>query len=304
MEPTADVDGLKRRLHAALWLNALVLAAEVGVGLHIRSIGLLSDAGHNTIDQGALFLTLYAHILSMRPASARWTFGYHRAGIVSAFLNAFLLLLMAAGLAGLAGWRLLHPEAVAGGWMAGAAVVSFFANLGIALLLRSHAEGDLNIRSAFWHMLGDAWVSFGVVASGLAILATKLYFLDPLISLVIVAVVVKGAWAIFRESMEILMEATPAGLPIDALAAELRGLPGVGGVHDMHAWTLKSGLPLLTCHLATSEADAAGRERVLRAVREHLLSRYGIEHSTIQISDAPPSDGMQCALGNLTRTSR
>ncbi|HJU06011.1 MAG TPA: cation diffusion facilitator family transporter, partial [Nitrospiraceae bacterium] len=158
-------DHLRHRLHLALALNAVIILAEFAGGVLINSMGVMSDAGHNLIDQGSLFLALYAHILAGRPATEARTFGYHRAGIIAAFINSFVLLLTAVGIAVLATLRVLTPVPVAGGWVIAIAVVSFLANLGIAQLLRHGAEDDLNIRSAFWHMLADAWVSLGVAAS-------------------------------------------------------------------------------------------------------------------------------------------
>jgi cobalt-zinc-cadmium efflux system protein len=295
MTQETEVHSLKRRLQWALALNAIIIGAESLIGFRVRSVGLLSDAGHNLIDQGALFLTLYAHLLSLRPASASRTFGYHRAGIVAAFLNAFLLLLTAAGLSAMACWRLLNPVPVAGGWMAGAAFISFFANLGIAKLLERDSHHDLNIRSAFWHMLGDAWVSFGVVASGGLILLTRWYFLDPLVSLVIVFVVVKGAWTIFKESMNILMESAPDELPVGEIAAELRGLPGVTNVHDFHAWQIKPGLSMVSVHVATDDGAGLAREQLLHDVLRLLLRRFKVRHATVQIeNDCCHSEKIYC----------
>src|SRR5690349_13922509 len=190
--PTTTYQHLKHRLYWALGLNAVVILGEFVGGLWINSTGLMSDAGHNLIDQGSLFLALYAHMLSARPATEARTFGYHRAGIVTAFINSLVLLLTATVIAILAFKRLLDPVPVAGGWMMMVASLSFVANLSIALLLQRDAEEDLNIRGAFLHMLADAWVSLGVVASGAAIFLTGWSILDPLVGILIVGVIVKG----------------------------------------------------------------------------------------------------------------
>src|SRR5207248_11651723 len=154
MTAHASYEHLRSRLSLALALNAAIIVAEFTGGWILDSIGLMSDAGQNLVDQGALFLALYAHLLTARPATEDRTFGYHRAGIIAAFLNSFILLLTALGIAVVAFKRLLQPIPVDGGWVMVIAALSFVANLGIALLLQRGAKDDLNIRSAFWHMLG------------------------------------------------------------------------------------------------------------------------------------------------------
>ena len=193
MTAVASYAHLRSRLQLALAINAVIIAAEFVGGWLLNSIGLMSDAGHNLVDQGSLFLALYAHLLTARPASESRTFGYHRAGIIAAFLNSFILLLTALGITLVGVKRLLQPVPIDGEWVMAVAAVSFVANLGIALLLQHGAEDDLNIRSAFWHMLGDAWVSLGVIVSGGAIFLTGWTVLDPLVSLLVVLAVWKAA---------------------------------------------------------------------------------------------------------------
>src|SRR4029077_18284830 len=158
-----------------------------------KSLGLMRVGGHNLVDQGALFLALYAHLLTARPATETRTFGYHRAGIVAAFLNSFVLLLTALGITLVGLKRLLQPIPVDGGWIMAIAALSFAANLSIALLLQHGAKDDLNIRSAFWHMLGDAWASLGVVISGGIILFTGWTIFDPPLRFVVGGANCKGA---------------------------------------------------------------------------------------------------------------
>ena len=187
---------LRSRLGIALVVNAVIIAGEFVGGFLTNSIGLIGDAGHNLVDQGSLFLALYAHVLTARPATDARTFGYHRAGIVAAFLNSFILILTAAGITLVSIQRLMTPVQVPGGWVMLIALVSFAANLSIALLLQHGAKDDLNIRSAFWHMLSDAWVSLGVVVSGGMILLTGWWVLDPLVSLFVVLAIVIGVLSV------------------------------------------------------------------------------------------------------------
>ncbi len=285
MEPQsgATYGQLKRRLHFALFLNAVIILAEFVGGLLINSIGVIGDAAHNLIDQGALFLALYAHILAARPATEAKTFGYHRAGIVTAFINALLLLLTAVVLGFLAIQRILSPVPVAGEWIIMIASVAFAANLGIALLLQRGARDDLNIRSAFWHMLADAWVSLGVVAGGVGILLTGWTVLDPLVSLVIVGVIVKGAWPLLRECLEVLLESTPPGIKTAHVVAAIEKIPGVKNVHDLHIWAVEPRLVMLTCHVMVEGDDSQLTDELLRTIRTRVASEFGIKHLTVQM---------------------
>ncbi len=291
---------LKRRLYLALGFNAIIILAEFAGGLMINSIGLIGDAAHNLIDQGALFLALYAHVLAARPATEAKTYGYHRAGIVTAFINALILLITAGGIAFFAIKRILTPVPVDGGWIILIALVAFAANLSIALLLQHGAREDLNIRSAFWHMLADAWVSLGVVASGAGILLTGLTVLDPLVSLLIVGVIVKGAWPLLRESTEILLESTPPGIKTAHVVEAIEKIPGVKNVHDLHIWAVEPKLVMLTCHVMVEGDDSKLTDELLRTIRVRVASEFGIKHLTIQMeTQCSQPDTTVCDLHKL-----
>lgn len=288
---------LQSRLRLALGLNAIVIVAEFVGGILINSIGLIGDAGHNLIDQGALFAALYAHILTARPATEARTFGYHRAGIVTAFLSSFVLLLTALGITIVGVQRLIHPVAVDGGGVMVIAAISFAANLAIALLLQHGAKDDLNIRSAFWHMLADAWVSLGVILSGAAIVATGWAVFDPLISILLVGAIVRGAWPIFRESLEVLLESTPPGVSASHIAATIEAIPGVDNVHDLHVWAIEPRLVMLTCHVLVDADDTALTNELLRDIRSRITSDFGITHVTIQLeTHCAHKDAVHCDL--------
>lgn len=265
----------------------------------LDSIGLMSDASHNLVDQGSLFLALYAHLLTARPASETRTFGYHRAGVLAAFLNSFILLVTALGIAIVGIKRLLQPVPVDGTWVMVVAAVSFLANLGIALLLQHGAKDDLNIRGAFWHMLGDAWVSLGVIVSGGAILLTGWTVLDPLISLLIVGVIFRGAWPIFKESMEVLLEATPPGISAPLIAATMEAIPGVKNVHDLHIWAVEPRLVMLTSHVMIETHH--NPLELLPLIQSRITSDFGIQHITIQLeTECCDPDDIHCDLRKLT----
>ena len=305
MTGDATYTHLRSRLHLALGLNAIVIAAEFIGGLVLNSVGLIGDAGHNLIDQGALFAALYAHILTARPATEARTFGYHRAGIITALLSSFVLLFTALGITIIGVKRLMYPVPVNGGWVMAIAALSFAANLGIALLLQHGAKDDLNIRSAFWHMLADAWVSLGVILSGGAILLTGWTMLDPLVSLLLVAAILRGAWPIFRESLEILLESTPPGVSASNIAGTIEAIPGVDNVHDLHVWAIEPRLVMLTCHVLVDENHGTFTSELLKNIRGRIAEDFGITHITIQLeTHCAHKDAMHCDLTTLVGQHR
>lgn len=302
MTSLASFEHLRSRLYIALALNGLIILGEFIGGILLNSIGLMSDAGHNFVDQGALFLALYAHIITRRPSSETRTFGYHRAGVIAAFLNSFILLLTAIGIALLGVQRLWQPVPVDGGWIMGIAAASFAANLSIALLLQRGAKDDLNIRSAFWHMLGDAWVSLGVVLSGGAIWLTGWNILDPLVSFLVVGVIIHGAWPIFKESMEVLLESTPPAISASHVAATIEAIPGIKNVHDLHIWAVEPRLVMLTSHVMIDESRPS--LDLLQLIQTRITVDFGIRHMTIQLeTECCDPDDIHCDLSKLTDQS-
>ena len=301
MPPTPTYNQLKSRLKIGLAINGIIIIAEFIGGYLINSISLMSDAGHNLIDQGSLFLALYAHILAARPATEERTFGYHRAGIVSAFVNGLVLLVTAGILATIAIYRLTSPVLVPGGWIIAIALISFLANLSVALLLQHGAKDDLNIRGAFWHMLADAWVSLGVVAGGIGILVTGWTALDPLISLLIVLVVVKGAWPIFRESLHVLLESTPPNINPTKIVEAIEQRPGVKNVHDLHIWAVEPRLIMLTCHVLVDTEYEQKKDGLLNTIQSMISADFNIHHHTIQLeTQCTEPNVVHCDLNRLT----
>jgi cobalt-zinc-cadmium efflux system protein len=225
--------------------------------------------------------------------------------MVAAFLNSFILLLTAVGITIIGIKRLLEPVPVDGTWVMAIAAVSFAANLGIALLLQHGAKDDLNIRSAFWHMLGDAWVSLGVIVSGGAIMLTGWTVLDPLVSLLVVGAILHGAWPIFKESLEVLLESTPPGISASHVAATIETIPGVTNVHDLHIWAIEPRLIMLTCHILVEGDDAALTNSLLRTIRARIAGEFGIKHMTIQLeTSCCHPDAVHCNLNTLTEQHR
>ena len=196
--------------------------------------------------------------------------------------------------------RILTPVSIPGGWVMLIALISFAANLSIALLLQHGAKDDLNIRSAFWHMLSDAWVSLGVVVSGGAIMLTGWSVLDPLVSLFVVLAIVRGAWPLFKESLEVLLESTPPGVSPAQVAATIESIPGVKNVHDLHIWAVEPRLIMMTTHVQVDGDDEALTSELLHTIRERITTDFGIKHLTIQLeTECCHPEAVHCDLSKL-----
>lgn len=290
----------RSRLRTALLLTVVILLVEVVGGLLSHSLALLSDAGHVLTDVVALGLAWFAAGQAERPADARKTFGYHRTGILTAQMNAALLILIVAAIAYEAVQRLQHPEPVTPWLMFGAAAVGLLINLFIGLGLRaeSHAEGseNLNVRAALLHVFGDVGASAAVLVGGVVILLTGWYPADPLISLLIAALIAWGAWRILRASLDILMEATPRGLNVAQLVRDMMAVPGVSDVHDLHIWSIAGGMHALSAHVRVADRPLSSCDRLLDTLNLLLQERYHIAHTTMQFECAgcSPND-LYCA---------
>src|SRR3954471_6896105 len=230
-------------------LNLGFVALEVAAGLVASSMALLADAGHNLSDVLGLVLAWVAVRLARRLPSRRRTYGFHRGTILAALANAMLLLVAVGAIALESVQRLLAPEPVATGWMLWVAAAGILVNGGTALLFARGREADINRRGAYLHMVADAGVSAGVVAGALLIQATGWLWVDPVLGLVIAGVILVGTWGLLRDSMNLAMDAVPAGIDPTAVQAFLAAQPGVREVHDLHIWGLSTTETALTAHL-------------------------------------------------------
>ena len=277
-----------RRLALSLVLTSGLVILQVAVGLGAGSTGLLADAGHNLTDLGALGLSLVAVRLALRPASPQRSFGNHRATILAALANAVLIAAVTVLIVVGALHRLAHPEPTQAGIVAIVAAVGLVIN-GLAAWVLSEGSGDLNMRSAVLHMLGDALASGAVVIGALVLLAApSATWVDPVSALVVAALIVTQAVSVLRASVAILLESTPADLDLDDLTAAMSDVDGVGGVHDLHVWSLTSDMRVLSAHVSLDgtpsleEAQVVG-ERVKRAI----CDPFGIAHTTLELECAP-----------------
>lgn len=254
-------------------------------GLRSHSLALISEAGHNLSDVLALGLSLVAVYLEARPASATKTYGWRRAGVLAALINAALLIVVAFFIFYEAFQRLQKPQAIHAGtmiWVAGAGVIMN----GVIALLLYQSSRDVNIRSAFLHQFGDAISTAVVIVGGWAILATGQLWIDSALSFGIGALILWSAFGIVRETLNILLEGTPRGMKLEQVEAAIREIGGVNDVHDLHVWSIGSEMHALSCHISIADIPLSRSERILRDVKERLHSGFHIEHTTIQLEHA------------------
>jgi cobalt-zinc-cadmium efflux system protein len=252
------------------------------MGLRSHSLALLSDAGHNATDALALLLAWFGVWFQAKPADEVKTFGYQRAGVLAAFVNALTLVVLSFWIFWEAYQRLMHPEPVSDITMIAVAGVGILLNGGIMLGLNASRHNDLNVRSAFVHMLGDLLGSFAIVIGGLVIHFTGMLQIDPVLSLVIATLIVWTAWDIIKESLNILLEGLPRGIELRAVISELKGIGGVLDVHDLHIWSLGSNSRALSCHILIEDIPPSASDGVLRQINQVLGERFHIHHTTVQ----------------------
>lgn len=271
-------------------LNIAFVVVEAGFGFAAGSVALLADAGHNLSDVLGLLVAWGAATLAKRPASGRFTYGLKSSSILAALANGVLLLVAVGAILWEAVRRLADPPPVQAGaliWVAAAGIV---VNTATALLFARGRHGDLNIRGAYLHMAADALVSAGVVIAGLVILATGWRWVDPVVSLVIVAVILLGTTGLLRDALTMALQAVPPNIDPDAVRTMLAGLPGVEWVHDLHIWPMSTTENALTAHLVMPGGHPG--DAFLADVQHRLAHDHNIGHATLQIelADAGPCD--------------
>src|SRR5271156_5316139 len=277
--------GPKKVLKISLAVTLAYIALLVVAGIRAHSLALLSEAGHNLSDFLALLLSLVAVYLQARPANPSKTYGYQRAGVLAALVNAVSLFAVSFFIFYEAFHRLQHPEHVQAAvmmWVAAAGVVM---NGAIALLLYRSGRGsgnDVNIRSALLHEVGDTLSPAAVIAGGWAILVTGDYWIDSALSFGIGALILWSGFGIVRETLNILLEGTPRGLKLELVETAIRSIDGVNDVHDLHVWSIGSETHALSCHISIEDIPPSVSERILRDVKDRLHHHFRIDHTTIQ----------------------
>ncbi|WP_017729289.1 cation diffusion facilitator family transporter [Halalkalibacterium ligniniphilum] len=276
-------EGNKKGLMIALMITTVIMVLQFFGGILTNSLALLADSGHMLSDASSLALSLVAIWFASRPASPNKTYGYYRFEILAALFNSVTLFIIAGFIIFEAYSRLFDPPTVASGTMIMIALVGLGANLLSAwfLMRKGDVNNNLNLRSAYLHVIGDALGSVGAIAAGIFMLAFQWYVADPIISVVVALLILRSAWGVLKHSVHILMEGTPPTIHEGEVKAALEGIDGVRSAHDLHIWTITSGLDMLTCHLLIDDEQSS--QAVLQQAIDLIHERYKIEHTTIQV---------------------
>lgn len=273
-----------------LWISLAATLAftaiEAVAGFRAHSLALISDAGHNFTDALALLLAAIGLFLQARPADRFKTYGYQRAGVLAAFVNALTLVGISLWIFWEAAQRLMRPQAVDEGTMIWIAALALVLNGSIMLALHRGQKGDLNIRAAFVHMLGDALGAVAIIAGAVVIRYSGWLYIDPLLSIALAGLICYTGWDIIRESLNILLEGLPQGIDFNKVTEAMAGVQGVLDVHDLHIWTLGSSAHALSCHVLIDDMPPSESDCILKRVNQ-LLCGFDIHHTTIQFEHAP-----------------
>ena len=271
----------KKRLAIVLALTSAYLVAEVIGGLLTHSLALLADAGHMLTDVAGLILALLAIRFAERPATPERTYGYYRIEILAALVNAVVLIGISLYILYEAYERFRHPPEVQSGGMLAVALVGLVVNIAGIYLLKSASEESLNMKGAYFEVLSDMLTSIGVIAAGIIMLTTGWYYADPIISAGIGVFILPRTWMLLRDAVGVLLEGTPHDVNLAALRESIRTVEGVADVHDLHVWSLTSGMNAMSVHAVL--ADNGRHDEVLAAVQQRITSEFKIAHATVQV---------------------
>lgn len=271
------------KLKFGIIFTSFILVIEIAGGLLSNSLALLSDAGHVFADIVALSLSWYGVRQAERPTTSRMTFGYHRVGVIIALVNAISIFAIAAVIFYEAYHRWQQPPEVNSPIMLAAAVVGLSVNIFVASWLRKEQQKNLNVRSAFWHALGDALASIGVIIGGIIILFTGWFLVDPIISVLIGIIIILAAWRILKEGLIVLLEATPHQVDVTRMIKTLSRINGVRGVHDVHVWSISPEIHAMSCHVLIDDLATSQAAGIRQKIEEVLQKRFHIGHTTLQM---------------------
>jgi cobalt-zinc-cadmium efflux system protein len=281
-------------LKYAVFLMLALALAEAVAGHLTRSLALLSDAGHNFADSLALLLAWFALYLQAKPATEVKTYGYQRAGVLAAFVNAMVLVLIAGGIFYEAYRRFLHPSPVNASWMMVVAGAGFLVNSGVSVALLRESRGDVNIRVAFVHTASDAVSTLGIVAGGWLIQETGVLRIDPILSFLIGGLILWSSMGSIQETLNILLEGRPRGLRLEEVIASMLRVEGVEFVHDVHVWSLGSNTHALSCHVGIADIPPSESGEILKSIIAVLENKHDISHTTIQFEHAVCNGTPKC----------
>ena len=279
------------RYAVGLLVNLAFVAVEFGAGIVSGSTALMADAGHNLSDVMGLAMAGGAAWLARRASGPGKTYGYGKATVLAALANALLLIFACGAIAFEAVRRLAEPAPVMSGLIMGVAAIGFVINLGTALMFMRDQHSDLNARGAYLHMMADAAVSIGVVIAGAVIMVSGWSIIDPLVSIVIVAVILIGTWGLLKDSVNLAIDAAPRGVDVEVIRSAFLALPGVTAMHDLHVWGLSTTETALTAHLCHDRPDPEG---LLAEAQALARGRFRIGHTTLQLEAGPLAGCPDC----------
>ena len=285
------------RLTWSLLITLAFVIFEAAAGYFANSLALLTDAAHNLTDVIALGLSWFAIRITAQPANAQKTYGYHRAGILVALLNSTTLILISLGIFYEAYKRFMSPPEVQSGILIVVGLIAVVINLVTALLVHRGSESDLNLRSAFVHLMGDVLSTIGAVIAGIIIFFTGANWLDPFVSVLIGVLILYNAWGILRDAVDILLESTPRDVDMKKMVGEITQLEGVLGVHDLHVWSITQNLRTMSAHILTEDISVSAGAEIQNRINELVYHRYNISHATLQLEcvECGP-DGLYCRI--------
>lgn len=272
-----------KRLSFSLVLTLGFVLIEAAAGIFSNSLALLTDAAHNLTDVIALALSWFAIRITARPANERKTYGYHRVGILVALINSTTLVLISLGIFYEAWRRFLSPPEVQSGILIGVGLIAVVVNIVTATLVHKGSDSDLNLRSAFVHLMGDVLSTIGAVAAGIIIYFTGANWLDPLVSVLIGFLILYNAWGILRDAVDILLEAKPRDVDSTKLVEDVLNIEGVLGIHDLHVWSIAQNMRTMSAHILTGNLSISQGADIQRRINKMVYRRYNIAHATLQL---------------------
>lgn len=287
----------ERPLIISLLITSVVMIIEFVGGVITNSLALISDAVHMVGDIAALLIGIIAFRFSSRPATEERTFGLYRLEILAAQINGGFLFFLSLFIFYEAYRRLAHPEPIEGILMIGIASVGLFANAASIIILQKASKRNLNIKAASWHVVGDLLSSFGVIAGGIIIATTGWSVIDPILGMAIGLVILVGAYRLVKETADILLEGVPRHIDLVELIREVESIPGVKSFHDVHVWTITSGIYALSGHVQIDDQRLSESIKITEGIKGYLAQHYGINHTTLQLECLACELAHQCTLG-------
>lgn len=292
----SSVKGYQRELLIALAITATIMVIELVGGLLSNSLALLSDAAHMLTDVLALFLSILAFRFSVKPPTKKTTFGFHRLEIFAAQINGAVLVFLSLFIFYEAYQRLVEPEPIRSLLMMVIAGFGLVANMASALVLHRSSKKNLNVKASFLHIMGDLLSSVGVIIGGALIHFTGWYIIDPILSVMIGLIILKGAYGVVMETANVLLEAVPKQINLEGLVREIEAMEGVESFHDVHLWTITSGIYALSAHVLIRDQMISESTKILEGITNHLRERYNVNHTTLQIESESCESGFVCRL--------